>query len=68
MSRCLDCLNLDLQRNPKHAGVGFGWCKHKPSYCFTSICAPICEQFRQAPEEIMEKRIAFEKSLTTKEK
>jgi hypothetical protein len=68
MSRCLDCLNLDLQHNPKHAGVGFGWCKHKPVGCFNSFSAPICEQFIEAPPEIVEKRIAFEKSLTTKEK
>lgn len=66
MTRCLTCLKLDLDGNPKHAQVGFGHCQTKAVGSFVSFSRPICEQFKQAPEEIVEKRISFEKSLTTK--
>jgi hypothetical protein len=68
MKTCIECLNLDLQANPKHAQVGFGHCIHTATGAFYSFRHPICERFKQAPEEIVEKRIQFEKSLTTKEK
>jgi hypothetical protein len=60
MTRCLQCQNLDLKTNPKHAAVGYGWCTNKPRYCFTSFCAPTCEQFKQATDEVIAKRIEYE--------
>lgn len=65
---CLHCINMDLQANPKHAQVGFGHCQNQPVGSFYSFSRPACDKFKEAPADTVEKRIQFEKSLTTKEK
>ena len=61
MKTCLECLTLDLQQYPRHSTVGFGHCKNAPSGSFNSFRHQICEKFNQAPPEIVEKRIEFDK-------
>lgn len=68
MTRCLNCIKLDIDRYPKHADVGFGHCHTMAVGSFVSFDRYICESFKQAPEEIVEKRVEFEKSLTKKER
>lgn len=65
---CLHCIQLDLKANPKHAQVGFGHCQLQTVGAFVSFNHLPCEKFKEAPADTVEKRIQFDKSLTTKEK
>jgi len=62
MKTCLECQTLDLQQYPKHSRVGFGHCKNQPAGSFYNFNRPVCDKFKQAPQEIVLKRIEFDKS------
>lgn len=55
---CLDCKKLELQQNPKHAGVGLGKCKSEPiAGTFVSVAYErSCPGYEAAGAEIAGKR------------
>lgn len=61
MKTCLECITLDLKQYPNHSKVGFGHCQNQATGSFYSFSRPVCEKFKQAPDEIVEKRIEFDK-------
>lgn len=66
MSKCLECSNLDLKSNPRHANVGFGHCKHTPVGSFYSVTREVCERFKEAPQDVVSKRVEWYSNLRRK--
>jgi hypothetical protein len=59
MTKCLTCGNLDLQRYPSHARVGFGRCKLETlPGVFVSIYHQ-CGRHAEADKGVVEKRMEW---------
>lgn len=62
--KCIDCIHLDLQAYPKHAGLGMGKCKVEQ---MSGVFYPIsrdreCEKFQTAATEKILRRESWWKT------
>jgi len=66
---CIKCVNLDLKADEKMTCQGFARCKKFPPECYQSVYRDIeCKHYRQATEEVIEKRMEWRNERETRQK